>query len=199
MVGSHVPGRGAHERPNDPFIPSTRLVSPLFYIFSAITLLFAAGVVLNRNPVSSALSMVVSFVGLAALFVTLNAYFIGVIQVLVYTGAVMVLFLFIIMLLDIRKEERRDFNFVAIGGGAVVILAFVAQLAVVLGKFAPGEAELAPLAEGSPAQDDVKRVGELIFTDYNFHLQLLGVLLLIATVGVVVLSRRSESRRPAKP
>ena len=64
-------------------------------------------VIICRNPVSSALSLVISFLGLAALFITLNAYFIGVIQILVYTGAVMVLFLFIIMLLDIKEENER--------------------------------------------------------------------------------------------
>ena len=166
-------------------------MSLFFYIFSAITLLFGAAVVVNRNPVSSALSLVISFLGLAALFITLNAYFIGVIQILVYTGAVMVLFLFIIMLLDIKAEERRDINYVAIGGGVVILLAFVIQLATVLNRFEPGKVELAPLANAA-AEKDVHQIGKAIFTHYNFHLQLLGVLLLIATIGVVVLSRRQD-------
>jgi NADH-quinone oxidoreductase subunit J len=151
---------------------------------------FGVLVVINRNPVSSALSLVVSFLGLAALFVTLNAYFIGVIQVLVYTGAVMVLFLFIVMLLDIKAEQRRELNYVALGGGALVLLAFVAQLVTVLSTFGRGKEKLVPLPDVPGAHRDVHAVGEAIFTHYNFHLQLLGVLLLIATVGVVVLSRR---------
>jgi len=159
-----------------------------FYIFSAIMLGFAASVVVNRNPVTSALSLVVSFVGLAALFVMLNAYFIGIIQVLVYAGAVMVLFLFIIMLMDIKAEKRRELNLVAFGGGIAVTLGFVAQLATVLSKFTPGRAKMSPLAnEGS----DVKLVGHELFTNYNFHLQVIGVLLLVSTIGVVVLSRRA--------
>ena len=85
----------------------------LFYFFAALTLVFAVAVVANRNPVASALCLVVSFLGLAALFVGLDAYFIAVIQVLVYAGAVMVLFLFIIMLLDLRAEERRKINLLA--------------------------------------------------------------------------------------
>ena len=170
-------------------------MSLLFYIFSGVALVFGALVVINRNPVSSALSLVVSFLGLAALFVTLNAYLIGTIQILVYAGAVMVLFLFIIMLLDIKAEERRELNYVALGGGMVILLAFVAQLATVLSGFEAGKAKLTPLPPDSPAHDDVKRVGEAIFTDYNFHLQLLGVLLLIATIGVVVLSRRPGDNR----
>ncbi len=82
----------------------------LFWIFALLTLIFGAAVVINRNPVASALSLVVSFLGLAALFMSLNAYFIGIIQVLVYAGAVMVLFLFIIMLLNLRAEEARRIN-----------------------------------------------------------------------------------------
>lgn len=165
-------------------------MSVLFYIFSAVMLIFGVLVVVNRNPVSSALSLVVSFLGLAALFITLNAYFIGVIQILVYTGAVMVLFLFIIMLLDIKTEQRRELNYVAMGGGVIVILALVGQLAILLAGFVPGQQKLSLLPDDAAAHQDVKRVGEAVFTDFNFHLQLLGVLLLIATIGVVVLSRR---------
>ena len=159
-----------------------------FYIFSAIMLGFAVSVVVNRNPVTSALSLVVSFVGLAALFITLNAYFIGIIQILVYAGAVMVLFLFIIMLMDIKAEKRRELNMVAFGGGIAVTIGFVIQLGAVLMKYTPGKATLPPLTnEGS----DVKLVGHLLFTQYPFHLQVIGVLLLVSTVGVVVLSRRA--------
>ena len=89
----------------------------LFWVFALLTLVFGAAVVINRNPVASALSLVVSFLGLAALFMSLDAYFIGIIQVLVYAGAVMVLFLFIIMLLDLRAEEGRQINWLASAGG----------------------------------------------------------------------------------
>src|SRR6266487_2816748 len=85
----------------------------LFWIFSLLMLVFGVAVVINRNPVASALSLVVSFLGLAGLFMSLDAHFIGIIQVLVYAGAVMVLFLFIIMLLDLRAEEERRINWVA--------------------------------------------------------------------------------------
>src|SRR5438552_17000189 len=98
----------------------------LFWIFALMTLIFGAAVVLNRNPVASALSLVVSYLGLAALFVSLDAYFIGIIQVLVYAGAVMVLFLFIIMLLDRRAEEGRPISWTALIGGMAVALALLA-------------------------------------------------------------------------
>src|ERR1700739_4311675 len=107
----------------------------LFYFFAGLTVIFAIAVIANRNPVASALSLVVSFLGLAALFVGLDAYFIAVIQVLVYAGAVMVLFLFIIMLLDLKAEERRKINLIAYAGGGIVTVAFVAELWFVLQKF----------------------------------------------------------------
>ena len=88
-----------------------------FWFFATLMILFGICVVVLRNPVSCAMSLVMSFVCLAALCVTLDATFIGIIQVLVYAGAVMVLFLFIIMLLDLRTEERRRLNFGATAGG----------------------------------------------------------------------------------
>jgi NADH-quinone oxidoreductase subunit J len=164
----------------------------LFWFFALLMLGFGAAVVLNRNPVASALSLVLSFLGLAALFMGLDAFFIGIIQVLVYAGAVMVLFLFIIMLLDLRPEKRRPMNTVAFVGGLLVVTAFMIQLATVVGGFKQGREPFPPLAGKSI--DDVRNVGTVLFTDYNFHLQILGVLLLVATVGVVVLSRKqSES------
>ncbi len=107
----------------------------LFWIFASLMLVFGAAVVVNRNPVASALSLVVSFIGLAALFMSLDAYFLGIIQVLVYAGAVMVLFLFIIMLLNIRAEERRRINWVTSAAGIAVALAFLIQIFLVITRF----------------------------------------------------------------
>lgn len=152
---------------------------------------FGLMVIVCRNPVSSALSLVISFLGLAALFITLNAYFIGVIQILVYTGAVMVLFLFIIMLLDIKEEKRKDWNLPAIAGTVVVVFLLVSQLISVLHAFQGGRQKMSELTD-SEITNDVKSIGQEIFTDFNFHLQVLGVLLLVATIGVVVLSRRQR-------
>ena len=93
----------------------------LFWIFAVVMLAFGIGIVLHRDPVSSAMCMVMTFVGLAAMFCLLDAYFIGIIQILVYAGAVMVLFLFIIMLLDIKAERARRINVPAYAGGVLVI------------------------------------------------------------------------------
>jgi NADH-quinone oxidoreductase subunit J len=164
---------------------------PLFYFFSLLLLVFGVGVVINRNPVASALCLVVSFIGLAAIYVSLNAYFLGTIQILVYAGAVMVLFLFIIMLLDIKAETRRKLNTVAIVGGVGLVIGFLALFASVLTGFKGAEKKLvdAPI---DATTSDVVHIGKTLFTNYTFHLQIVGVLLLVATVGVVVISRRED-------
>ncbi len=182
--------------------------SYLFWLFTTIMLIGGIAVVAFRNPVSSALSVVTCFVGLAGLFIGLSAFFVGVIQILVYTGAVMVLFLFIIMLLDLKSEEHRANKVAPIAAGLALSIAFMVQLAGVLSnspdKSAAGldKAALAAAATAYPADGkiaaaltegklpDVHLIGHKLFTEYNFPLQILGVLLLVATIGVVTLSKR---------
>jgi len=159
----------------------------LFWVFAVSMLLFGAAVVFLRNPVSSALSLVMSFVFLAALFITLDAFFIGVVQVLVYAGAVMVLFLFIIMLLDLRIERPRRLNIGAWTGGGLVVFGFVGLLGKVLSSELGFDMEK-PLV--STQVSDVSAVGIILFRYFNLPFQIIGILLLVATVGVVVLSKR---------
>jgi len=195
--------------------------SPLFWIFALLMLIGGVAVICFRNPVSSALSMVASFVGIAGLFVGLDAYFTGIIQILVYAGAIMVLFLFIIMLLDLKDEVKRKTKIAPIAAGLVLVLAFVIQLAGVLSSTPDVQAHKLDLAKGAayyqeqnspkivaaldpqapheeapkPAAKlpDVHIIGHTLFTGYNLPLQILGVLLLVATVGVVVLSKRQTT------
>lgn len=163
-------------------------MSPLlFWIFAAMMLIFGISVIAQPNPVSSALSLVVSFIALAALFVSLDAFFIGIIQVLVYAGAVMVLFLFIIMLLDLRSGQRHKAHLVTVVGGTLIGLIFVGQLKQTLDAFPAGKATAPALA--APVQD-VQSVGHVLFTSYNLPFQIVAVLILVATVGVVVLSKK---------
>jgi NADH-quinone oxidoreductase subunit J len=160
----------------------------LFWIFALLTLIFGAAVVINRNPVASALSLVMSFLGLAALFMSLNAYFIGIIQVLVYAGAVMVLFLFIIMLLDLRAEEAQRINWLASAAGLAVALILLGQILSVIGHFKIAHT-MFPTLPGTTI-DDVRNVGTALFRNYNLPFQIVGVLVLVATIGVVLLSKR---------
>lgn len=163
----------------------------LFFVFSALALVGGIGVVVNRNPVSSAFSMVISFLGLAALFIQLDAYLVGVLQILVYAGAIMVLFIFIIMLLDVQAEEKRRFPVFSALGAAGVASAFALLLVVILFRSEAGNATLPALTETEgPGSSDVHRIGELLFSQYWFPIQVVGVLLLVATIGVVVLSKK---------
>ena len=184
--------------------------SYLFWLFSTVMLIGGVSVIAFRNPVSSAMSVVTCFVGLAGLFIGLSAFFVGVIQILVYTGAVMVLFLFIIMLLDIRDEERRAKSLAPLLAGLGLFVAFVTQLIGVLtgspDKTAPAldTDALAAAASHYPAGEkiatalgagklpDVQIIGHTLFTAYNLPLQIVGVILLVATVGVVVLSKKAQ-------
>jgi NADH-quinone oxidoreductase subunit J len=159
----------------------------LFWVFSLMMLIFGAAVVLLRNPVSSALSLVVSFVFMAALFITLDAFFIGVIQVLVYAGAVMVLFLFIIMLLDLRSDRPRRLNIGAWTGGGLVVFGLIGMLGKVLSSELGFDMEKPPV---SAQISDAAAIGLMLFRYFNLPFQIIGVLLLVATVGVVLLSRR---------
>ena len=160
----------------------------LFWVFALLTLIFGAAVVINRNPVASALSLVVSFLGLSALFMSLDAYFVGIIQVLVYAGAVMVLFLFIIMLLNLQAEKRRPINRIAAGGGLGVALILFIQIAFTIRHFEPAQRNFPPLSASTI--DDVRNIGALLFRNYNLPFQIVGVLVLVATVGAVFLSKR---------
>jgi NADH-quinone oxidoreductase subunit J len=160
----------------------------LFWTFALLMLVFGVAVIVNRNPVASALSLVVSFLGLAALFMSLDAYFIGIIQVLVYAGAVMVLFLFIIMLLGLRAEARRQINWLASAGAIAVALALALQIFYVVGHLKSAGQPFPPLARSTT--DDVRNIGALLFSNYNLPFQIIGVLVLVATIGVVLLSRR---------
>lgn len=199
---------------------------PLFYLFAILALLGAGAMVLFKNPVACALSMVGSFVGLAALFIGLNAYFVGTIQILVYAGAIMVLFIFIIMLLDLKSEESRKWKPLTIACGAVIPVIFLAQLLGVMDRSnIEGKAESLDLlaaaeAYGTPAVEgeevapinqriennlrdgqlpDVHLIGTALFkgnqggTSHHLPLQVMGVLLLVATIGVVALSKKGPS------
>ncbi len=160
----------------------------LFWFFAFLMLVFGAAVVINRNPIASALSLVICFMGLSALFMSLDAFFIGIIQVLVYAGAVMVLFLFIIMLLDLRAENLRKINYVTVAGGVAVTVVFFVQICLVVAQLGAAKQPFPELT--SAKTDDVHNIGLLLFTNYNLPFQIIGVLVLVATIGVVVLSKR---------
>ncbi len=159
----------------------------LFYIFAFLTLVFGFLVVANpfsRNPVTSAMFLVLTIAALAALFVLLHAFFLAAVQVLVYAGAVMVLFLFVIMLLDLKAEERYKLKVAGIVAGLLAVGALLAIFLQILAH-APLVTESAPSLEGSTLP-----LGRLLFTQYLLPFEIVSVLLLVAMVGVILLSKK---------
>ena len=160
----------------------------LFYVFAALTLIFGALVVanpFNRNPVTSAMFLVLTIISMAGLFVLLHAFFLAAVQVLVYAGAVMVLFLFVIMLLDLKEEERRKIKLTGLIAGLVSIGSIVAIFVRSLIATKPGENLLAPTAVG-----DTATLGKMLFTSYLLPFEIVSILLLVAMVGVILLSKK---------
>ena len=159
----------------------------LFYGFAGMTLIFAFLVIANpfsTNPVTSAMFLVLTIASLAGLFVMLHAFFLAAVQVLVYAGAVMVLFLFVIMLLDLRAEERRKIKTFGVIGGLVSVGAILGIFLSALLKSSLGVQDT-PTLEGATAP-----LGRLLFTQYLLPFEIVSVLLLVAMVGVVLLSKK---------
>lgn len=156
----------------------------LFWIFAALTLIGASMVVLFANPVRSAMSLVATLCSLAVIFVLLDAHLLAAMEVLVYAGAVMVLFLFVVMLLNMREEElgARRFTLVKVLG--FVAAAAVAYLLIEAVGAGPMRAQI------GAAYGGVVMVGRMLFRDYLLAFELTSLLLLMAVVGAVILAKR---------
>lgn len=158
----------------------------LFYVFAALTLLCAILVVANpfsRSPVTSAMFLVLTIISMSGLFVLLHAFFLAAVQILVYAGAVMVLFLFVIMLLDLKEEARRKIKFFGFVAGLIAVGGIVSAFFKSLATAGNGVAE--PKLEG-----DTIALGKLLFSQYVLPFEIVSVLLLVAMVGVILLSKK---------
>jgi NADH-quinone oxidoreductase subunit J len=164
-----------------------------FYVFAAVAVVSGVLVVANRNPVYSVLFLILTFFNAAGLFVLLGAEFLAMMLVVVYVGAVAVLFLFVVMMLDINFAELRQ-GFVRYAGiGAIVGIVLVAEIIFVVssGAMAPAISTLA----GSPTPAGVSNtqaLGNILYTDYFYLFQAAGVVLLIAMIGAIVLTHRER-------
>jgi NADH-quinone oxidoreductase subunit J len=160
----------------------------LFYVFAALTLLCGMLVIANpfsRNPVTSAMFLVLTIISMAGLFVLLHAFFLAAVQIIVYAGAVIVLFLFVIMLLNLKEEQQRKIKKFSLIGGLVSVGAIVTILVISLNETRPGADLSAPILEGETAA-----LGKLLFTQYVLPFEVVSVLLLVAMVGVILLSKK---------
>ena len=166
-----------------------------FYAFAAITVLASIGVVGQRNPMHSVMLLITSFGALAGLYVLLDAPFTAVTQIIIYTGAIMVLFLFVVMLLNVNREEPAPPGLIAaLQPGSLKI---AAVLSVVLGVeivWTLSRLSLTSFAADPAAQSvsDVSRIGVSLFTRHAFAFEATSILILVAMVGAIVIARKER-------
>lgn len=165
----------------------------VFYIFAALSVAGALLVITHNNPVSSAVSLVLTLFSTAVLFVLLLAHFVAAIQILVYAGAIMILFLFTVMFLNLHQEALRfDAGNMAFKVSVFLVVLFFTGYFAYMGfnKAFPGGGAQSPSPEGFGT---VEGVGRLLFTDYLLPFELTSVLILAAIIGVVAIAKRRES------
>jgi NADH-quinone oxidoreductase subunit J len=171
-----------------------------FYLFALVAVGSAVMVISSRNPVHSVLFLILAFFNAAALFILMGAEFLGMILVVVYVGAVAVMFLFVVMMLDINFTELRQGFLKYLPIGAVVGIVLLAELLIVLGGWTLAPDAAASVRSPMPGMEEVtntRALGQLIYTHYLFAFQGAGVILLISMVGAIVLTlrRRGGVRR----
>lgn len=161
----------------------------LFNLFAAFTVITAVGVVLNKNAVNAAMCLLLSLVGVAGLFIALDAYFLAFLLLLVYAGAIVALFLFIIMLLDTKGDARPSLHRLPVFARVVATVLVVAGIGsfCVKGHLPNPDPATVPAVGAS-----LKLYAYQLFTTYLLPVQVIGFLLLIAMLGVIVLSKKFE-------
>ena len=164
----------------------------IFYIFAALSILGGLGVLFLRNPIHCALSLVGTFFCLGSIYVMLNAEFVAVIQVLVYAGAIMVLFLFVLMLLSSKTSDQNT-NKWPIGKILAGLLSF-GIFVKIASLFTMGDLQLGPKGaypiEVVEEVGSISLIGRLLFTDYILSFEIIAILLLVAVIGAVVIAKR---------
>jgi NADH-quinone oxidoreductase subunit J len=166
-----------------------------FYLFAAVAVASGVMVVTARNPVHAVLFLILAFFNSAGLFVLIGAEYLAMALVVVYVGAVAVLFLFVVMMLDVNFQELRAGAARYISIGAVVGLALLAELSLVLGSAAFGDVKVMGGALPTPPADqieNIKALGQIIYTDLFVLFQISGLILLVAMIGAIVLTLRSR-------
>jgi len=165
----------------------------LFYLFAALTVGFALAVVFNKNTVNAALCLLLSLIGVAGIFALLDALLLSVLLILVYAGAVVALFLFIVMLLNPQAAPQKPYKKISMAAGAIA----AALLGLGIWSFvARGQLSTAPATAEFEA--GLKDYGAKLFTTYLLPVEVVGFLLLVAMLGVIVLSKKFELQEDVK-
>lgn len=167
------------------------LAGVFFYLFAAVAIGSAFMVIASRNPVHSVLFLILTFVNAAGLFVLIGAEFLAMILVVVYVGAVAVLFLFVVMMLDVDFAELRQGFLQYLPAGMIVGLIFLVELLLVVGAWVTGpgiaNAIKAPIPPASQVSN-TQAIGRVLYTTYVHYFELAGVVLLVAMIGAIVLT-----------
>jgi NADH-quinone oxidoreductase subunit J len=159
----------------------------MFLVLAAVTVAGAVSLILQRHPIHSALSLIVVMVALAGLYLLQGAEFVAAVQIIVYAGAIMVLFVFVIMLLNAGEEERSNVSRLARFVGVPLGIAFLVEVAYWIGR------ATAHLGTAPPEMVSTRDLSSLLFREYVFPFELTSFLILIALLGALVLARREES------
>ncbi len=162
------------------------MIPILFFLFAAVAIASGIMMIIHRNPIYCALFLILTLFAVAGLYVLLNAPFIAAVHIIVYAGAIMVLFLFVIMLLDLKSESARQRP-----GGLLRVLSIVVSgvLFAELVLFLRSGTTNPPLVEGDLKIGSTKEIGNLLFTEYLFPFEITSVLLLSAIIGSVILAK----------
>lgn len=166
-----------------------------FYVFAAVTVAAGAMVVVSRNPVYSVLFLILAFFNAAALFLLIGAEFIAMILVIVYVGAVAVLFLFVVMMLDVNIVELREGFLKYLPVGAMIGVVLLAEILLGLGVLGAGSSTMVALnKQGAQvlAVDNTRAIGLVLYTQYFYLFQVAGLVLLVAMIGAIVLTLRTR-------
>jgi len=158
----------------------------LFFLLAALAVAGAVSLILQRHPIHSALSLIVVMMALAALYLLLGAEFIAAVQIIVYAGAIMVLFVFVIMLLNAGEEERTNLSRMARYVGLPLGIFFLLQLAYWIARAAPSAVAAPPGPAGT------RRLAMMLFQDFVFPFELTSILILIAILGALVLAKKES-------
>jgi NADH-quinone oxidoreductase subunit J len=169
----------------------------MFYVFAVLAVAAGVLVVSSRNPVHSVLFLILAFFNAAGLFVLIGAEFLAMILVIVYVGAVAVLFLFVVMMLDIDFAQLRGGFVRYLPIGALVGFILLAELVLVIGSWVVIQGVPSPVAAGGVPLTNTRALGDILYTRYLFAFQAAGLILLVAMIGAIVLTlrRRADVRR----
>ncbi|HUI75268.1 MAG TPA: NADH-quinone oxidoreductase subunit J [Candidatus Acidoferrum sp.] len=160
----------------------------IFFVLAAVAVLGAMSLIIQKHPIHSALSLIVVMVALAGLYLLMGAEFVAAVQIIVYGGAIMVLFVFVIMLLNAEAEERTDFSKLAKFAGLPLTLALLGVLAAVMVRAGPGVAN----AAHPGALADTRSLSTMLFTNFVYPFELTSFLILVAILGAMVLAQREQ-------